>query len=137
MPQRRARLLDMSSPRVREAVQLTAKEARGFYWITVEKYHPVRTLKQNRYYWSVCLDYLADFLTEGTGEPWDDDMAHEFSKALWLQPVIRVLPNGSEYRAVRSTKSLTTKDFAQMVDSLILFLAENGVEVPPPKRFEK
>lgn len=133
---RTARIIDLSNPRVREDRISEIKERRGFWWWTCEKFHPSVTRKQRGYWFAVVVVYLADFLTEGMGEIWTEDQAHDFAKAFWLPPAVRVMPDGTEYRSPMSTKDLTTKEFAQLVDSCVLWLGEQGTYVPKPNEFE-
>lgn len=132
-----ARLVDLSNPNTNRNAQNEVKEARGFYFYALKKWYRPRTLKQNRYWWAICIPYLADFLAEGTGESWTEDETHTFAKRFWLPPVVKMMPDGGEYRTEPSTTTLTSKEFATLVDCCTLWLGEQGVDVPPPSAFEK
>lgn len=122
---------------MREKAKRQIDEARGFYWWTNEKYHPVRTLKQNSYWFVAYVPALADFLSACFGETWTEEDAHDWAKRAWLPVVVRHMPNGDEFRMPMRSRDLTTKEFAEMVDQCKLMLGEAGIEIPERECFEK
>lgn len=92
--------------------------------ITVRREQQVRTLAQNRYYWSVVVPIFGEW----SGE--DKDAAHETLKSLHLV-VEHELPTGELVRKAGETKVLTIEEFSQYVERVCVWLAQQGVYVPP------
>ena len=83
-----------------------------------------RTSRQNRYLWWVVYKTLADY----TG--YDTDYIHQ---QLWWM----FLTDYETYRNpyIRSTASLTTEEFWEYVDKIILRAWEHGVYIPSPEDY--
>lgn len=93
--------------------------------ITLQRQRPVRSLAQNRYYWSVVVPIFGEW----TGE--EKDEAHETLKTLHLM-VEKVLPTGELVRKAGSSRTLNTVEFSAYVERVCIWLALHGVYVPPP-----
>lgn len=93
--------------------------------ITVKKYNPKRSDRQNRYYWSVVVGYISAY----TGQLPEE--AHEGLKSMFLKVHHDKLPY------IRSTASLTTKEFNDYVEQCIVWAAQFlGVAIPDPDAVE-
>lgn len=92
--------------------------------VVFERVKRTRSQQQNAYYWGVVLRSAA----QETGH--HPDELHEYFKSRFL--VAARLTVGDDTRDVpASTTRLTTGQFAEYVDRVVLFLAELGCIVPP------
>lgn len=93
--------------------------------VTIRAERRVRSLSQNRYYWSVVVPIFGEW----TGE--EKDEAHETLKTLHLMTDF-VLPTGELIRKPGSSRTLSTVEFQAYVERVCTWLALQGVYVPPP-----
>lgn len=93
--------------------------------VTVRSERRVRSMQQNRYYWSVVVPIFGEW----TGEEKDD--AHETLKTLHLMTDV-ILPTGELVRKPGSSRALSTGEFQAYVERVCTWLALQGVYVPPP-----
>jgi NinB protein len=103
--------------------------------ITIRRRYATRSQEQNRFYWGVLVDTLAQAMA---GEGWTEDDTHKFLKAQFLPKRLAAIDrNGrihGEYVVGGSTRRLTVGEFADylraietwMVDELGLVLPEQG-----------
>jgi len=101
----------------------------GQYQAIIRKKRSVRSLNQNRYYWGVVLNLIADH----TGQPADD--IHEYLADLFLSEV-KDIELAGVIRRVRThptTTKLNTEQFSQYIDSIRSWAAwELEVRIPGP-----
>lgn len=89
--------------------------------ITVKKYVPKRTDRQHRYYFGVVVDMIA----RETGMSKEE--AHDGLKQMFLRVDHDKLPT------VRSTTSLTTKEFMAYIEQVVMWSAQFlGLVIPDP-----
>lgn len=93
--------------------------------VVLERHRQTRSLQQNRYYWSVVVPIFGEWSGEFKEE------AHETLKSLHLM-VEKVLPTGELVRKPGQSRTLTTVEFAAYVERVCVWLAQQGVYVPPP-----
>ena len=93
--------------------------------VTIQRLRPIRSMAQNRYYWSVVVPIFGEW----TGESKEE--AHDTLKTLHLM-VEKVLPTGELIRKPGSSKALTTVEFGEYVERVCVWLAQQGVYIPPP-----
>jgi hypothetical protein len=108
----------------RLAAQLAKLEGKRVR-VTVETPPTVRSLDANSYYWGVVIAYWSEW----TG--YDPKEMHGTLKAERLSE-IRILPDGTEIEAKRSTSTLTTGEFSEYVDWCRRKAAEHGLYIPGP-----
>lgn len=96
-----------------------------------------RTSPQNRYLHGVVYVDILEGMRErarelGSEPPFRSKLdVHAWAKWKWLRTV-RVFPGGEEEEVPGSTRKLTTKQFAEYVDSISLWGAERGLYVRKP-----
>ena len=89
--------------------------------VTVRKWRRHRSLEQNRYYWGVIIDML------GNHFGYEPDEMHEALKFEFLRKTDGPL------ETVRSTTSLTTKEFSDYCEDIKRWAAINyQVNIPDP-----
>ncbi len=90
--------------------------------VVVRKYRATRSNQQNRYYWGVVVQVLSEF----TGFTPDEMHTALKEKFLGVERVSGLLK-------IRSTASLTTDEFVQYVNQIVLWAAEQlSVYIPSP-----
>ncbi len=95
---------------------------------TKERSHP-----QNRYYWSVCVGFLSEYLG------YEPEMLHDILKNLFLKSYSEQYVNGKMQRFVRirSTTELTTKEFENYTSQIRRWAAtELNFSIPEPGETE-
>jgi hypothetical protein len=90
--------------------------------ITIEKERGTRSKKQNAYYWSVVLAYIAEYMGE---QPED---LHEIFKAKFLKR--KRVWRGAEMTVLPSTTKLNSDEFGEYIERCVQEGAELGVVVP-------
>ena len=105
---------------------------RGKNRITVKKYRPRRTDRQNRYYWPAFVHPFGQFLRD-QGEEITDDDAHEILKMKFLRIVVQDAKAGP-LECGRSTTALDVDEFNEYLDRCSHFLNEMfGIVTPEPE----
>ena len=88
--------------------------------VEVKKYHPQRSDQQNKYYWSVIIPILGDFLG------YDKEECHEALKWHFLKMEGKI-------PTVKSTRKLDTSDFSNYIEKICRWAAEEfSIFIPPP-----
>ena len=94
--------------------------------IVLEKIRGTRTQKQNRYYWGVVLELIANhtgYLTEEV---------HEVMKSKFLRS--KKVWGGGEITILRSTSDLTSDEFAEYIEQVRVEATEMEINIPDPDK---
>ena len=94
--------------------------------VSVRRGYPRRSLSANAYLWGVCYVYLCNW----SGH--DDQEMHDAMKVMFLSPRVIDLPNGDTVTLPPSSRVLDSAQFAEFVEKVKRFAAENGVTIPEP-----
>jgi hypothetical protein len=98
----------------------------GIYELIIRKPKKSRSGQQNKYYWGVVIPLASDYFG------YDHNEMHEAFKFLFLRKEEQGKP-----LTVGSTAKLTTKEFVEYIDKIIIWLAtEHGVLTPAPNQVE-
>jgi hypothetical protein len=103
--------------------------------ITLKKFHRQRTLAQNNYIWGVVIPTLRAWMKERTGScPTKEGLYAYLRIAVVGQEVVIEEVNGIDIPVVSGKKfsQMTTVEFAEAIDKIILHYAEQGLEIPVP-----
>lgn len=98
---------------------------RGEVEVIVRKWKKRRSSKQNNYYWGAVIPILC----ESFG--YSDEEMHEALKWLFLRNRER-----EKLPTVKSTASLSTIEFNNYIDKIILWAGEQGIVIPPPAEID-
>jgi len=99
---------------------------RGEVEVICRKWRKRRTNRQNSYYWSCVIPLLCEY----TG--YSDEELHEALKIKFLSKRER-----DDLPTVRSTATLSTKEFANYIEKIVLWAGQElGVMIPPPEQVE-
>ena len=90
----------------------------------IVKFKKDRTSQQNRYLWWVVYKTIADF----TG--YDTNYIHQ---QLWQLFLVDYETYKNPY--IKSTAELTTQEFGEYVDKIILRAGEYGLKIPSPEEY--
>lgn len=89
-----------------------------------------RSMPENKYYWSVVVEIVAEELG------YTKDEMHEVFKAMFLSDVKHIKMNNGTVREIRfsrSTTSLKTFEFEQYLDNIRIWAGcELGINIPLP-----
>lgn len=98
-----------------------------------------RSLPQDKYYWSICLDMVLEALNDaGYDEVKTKDDAHVVVKSLFLKRNVVNHSTGQVIEIIGSTKDLTTVQFNDFIEKIAKWLAEFfGVTLPLPNQQAK
>ena len=128
-------ILDMSDAAKKCKLLNRLKCLEGPHRITVVKYRPRRTDRQNRYYWPCFVQMFRDFLAD-QGQPITREEAHEFFKRRFLTREIVNPQTGEVMETTASTADLTTAEFNQYLDTIAAWLHDSfGMIVPEPNEY--
>lgn len=123
--------VDMSEPMSKRQLQTCIARLAGPYEVTLKPIDPKRTNPQNRYFWRVVCQTLAEWFTEN-GQPMTKDQA----KALLCEEFLPVTFTDPVTGEVKTTPGSTSGlDVPAMTDFLELsldWMALHNIELPPP-----
>lgn len=95
-----------------------------------------RSEYQNRYYWVVIRQIRKAF--RNLGYDWTDERTHTYFKHLYLSDVIIDPITRQETELLKSTSSLSVKQFGEYLESVIQFAIENlDMEIPDAESYFK
>lgn len=132
------RIIDFNDPRQRVKVANGIQKMRGRWRLTLVKYRPRRSDRQNRFYWPVMVEPFTEWLRD-QGHEADQQMAHELLKSRYLsRPVVNHDTGEQVGTYVESTTKLDTSEFNQYLDQCAAFLAEFcNIVVPEPDEYRE
>lgn len=100
-------------------------------FVTVVRQQHLRTMPQNRYYWSVVVETVAGYI----GETRDD--THELLKAKFLPQRDIELLEGQRLQMPPSTRGLTIEQFTAYIDAVRTWAAQFlGLSIPEANQVE-
>lgn len=104
--------------------------------INITKFHRDRTLAQNNYIWGVVIPTIRAWMQEMNGEcPTKDGLyAYLRTEVVGHEVTIETI-NGKDIQIVSGKRfsKMTTVEFAEAIDKIILYYAEQGLEIPVPQ----
>ena len=113
------------------------EELKGFegdVTITIEKPKRIRTWEQHKWYFAGVVPIIQDALKE-QGIRYTKEKVHEILQYKFLRDVVPVGHEGEFIEEIKSTKDLTTKEFAEYIDEITIWAAEVlKITIPPPKK---
>lgn len=96
-------------------------EPEGKYILEINKSKNIRSLNQNKFYWSVVLTVLSDYFG------YTPEEVHQICASMFL----RYENNGKEF--TKSTTKLSTIEFENYIESIRIWAhTDHGVHVPIP-----
>lgn len=137
-------IIDFDRQGERQMILDKLKELRGRQRVSITKYRPRRSDRQNRYYFPCFVKVFGEYLREQGNDHVSDEDVHEFFKAKFLTRTFADPKTGKLYNLPVSTTTLTTTEFNEYLDKIAAFLAMDfGIVVPepsvyrePPERFD-
>ena len=131
-------IINMSNEAKKFALLNRLKRLEGPHRISVVKYRPRRSDRQNRYYWPCFVRPFADFIRD-QGERITDEHAHQMLKHRFLKRDAIDKRTGEvvgEY--TKSTTSLDTAEFNEYLDQVAYWLSDMfGIMVPDPDDYHE
>lgn len=104
--------------------------------INIKQFHRNRTIAQNNYMWGVVIPTIRAWMKERTGLCPSKEAMYAFLriKVVGHEVVIEEV-NGMEIPVVSGKRfsQMTTVEFAEAVDKIILYYAEQGLDIPVPQ----
>lgn len=98
---------------------------RGEVELIVRKWKKKRTDNQNKYYWGVIIPILCESLG------YFDEEMHDALKWKFLRKKER-----EKLPTVKSTASLSTIEFKNYIDEIVIWAASEGIIIPEPNKVE-
>lgn len=103
--------------------------------INIKKSRRQRTVAQNAWMWGVCIVTIRAWMLETTGETPSKEAIYAFLriKVIGHEVVIEEV-NGVEIPVVSGKRfsAMTTVEFSEAVDKIVLYYAELGLEIKLP-----
>lgn len=102
--------------------------------VTVEPHKLTRTLPQNAYLWAI----YGKILSVG-GEAmggWTKDDLHDFFLIHCFGSEVKELFGKKRHVPLRRSSSLNKQEFTDFVESIMRFMAEQGVYIPSPEEMQ-
>jgi len=104
--------------------------------LTIEPLVKKRSVRQNRYYWGVVVNYIKDYVYSTQGEKMSNDEIHYFNITgiLGIKPEIKKI-HDQEFIVIdyKKTSEMTTIEFNIFVETIVKYWAEKGLVIPEPK----
>ena len=103
--------------------------------INIKKFHRLRTAAQNRYIWGLVIPEIRKWQIETTGECNTKEGLYAFLRISVVgQEVVIEEVHGVDTPIIKGKRfsEMTTVEFAEAIDKVILHYAEKGLEIPPP-----
>ncbi len=131
-------ILDMDNPREKQMALDLLRGLTGIHRLEICKHRPRRSDRQNRYYWPCFVKPFGDYLREHGNKHFNDEMAHEVLKRMFLEASAINDETGEAYTYVRSTTDLNTSEFNEYLDKCASFLAiDCGFIVADPSDYHE
>lgn len=130
--------VDLSKPAEKLRLLNAIRGARGKVRVTIVRWCPRRTDRQNRYYWPCFVHPLWEYLRE-QGSDLSEKAVHDLMRAKFLTVDV-VDPATGELLGsrVRSTTDLNTVEFNAYLDNCAQWLTEMfGLVVPDPDTYRE
>lgn len=106
---------------------------KGKFYITISKIKKPRSEPENRYYWGVIIEILADYIGDRP------DVIHEWLKSLFLKVIEYKETKGKTLRLerIKSTTELSTVEAERYYEEIRIWAATTlGVSIPEPNEVE-
>ena len=104
--------------------------------ITIKKFFRQRSLAQNAWMWGVCIPTIRAWMKERTGSCPSAEAIYAFLriKVVGHEVIIEDV-NGIDVPVVTGKRfsQMTTVEFSESVDKIVLYYAEQDLEIPLPK----
>ena len=103
--------------------------------VNIKKFHRQRTIAQNNYVWGVVIPTIRAWMKERTGSCSTKEGMYAFLRISVVgQEVLIEEIAGVEVPVVGGKRfsQMTTVEFAEAIDKIILHYAEQGLEIPLP-----
>lgn len=106
----------------------------GAYSVKIKQKQKDRSLKQNAYYFSICVPMVREGLYElGYRNIKTNDQAHSIVKNLFLKRSHVIEETGLTIEEIPSTADLSTMQFNEYIENIIQWGAEYlGIQIPYP-----
>jgi hypothetical protein len=129
-------VLDFDDPAMRTLAGKMVRNARGRCHFQITQCKAARTLAQNSYYWGVVLPAVSEGIAEAWGESLSIEETHELCRRAFLsRPVVDRNSGEVKSRVPQSTTKLDTASFAEYLERIIKFAAEQlGAQIPEATR---
>jgi hypothetical protein len=88
---------------------------------------PVRTTKQNSFYWAVVIKTFAEYIG------YENDELHEIFKQMFAGYEMRPFPGFKRKKMPKSTSGMSKEEFSLYLEKCIKFCAEHGCNFPAPE----
>lgn len=100
-------------------------------WVTVTRQQHARTLPQNKYYWSVVVDSIADHIGE------DRDTVHEYLKRQFIGDRDIELLSGQRMTVPARSSLLSVEEFTAYIERVRVWSAQFlGLSIPDANQVE-
>ena len=128
------RIIDFDVPQERIRVASGINKLRGKWRLSMCRYRPRRSDRQNAWYWGCILPALREAITEAAGEPVTVDQVHEWAKGRFLGKPFVDKATGEVIDAVPgSSADLNTDEFSQFCEQIRKFASEMfDLNIPDP-----
>lgn len=104
--------------------------------ITFKKFYRKRTLAQNRWIWGICVPAVMQWLWEDEGIRYSKEAVYAYLRIKVLKQEVQIISiMGFDVPVIEGKRfsAMTTIEFSDSVEVIVLHYAEQGREVPLPK----
>ena len=104
--------------------------------ITIKKFHRQRSLAQNAWMWGICIPTIRAFMKECNGSCPSAEGVYAYLRINIVgQEVIIEEIDGHDIPVVSGKRfsQMTTIEFSEAVEKIVLHYAEQGLEIPLPQ----
>lgn len=106
--------------------------------ITIKKHYRKRSLAQNNWIWGPCISTIRAWMKENDGYAPSPEAIYAMIRRhpeMGNQQIIFTEINGIEVFTFegKAISEMSTVEFAEMVEKIVLYYGEKGLEIPLPK----
>jgi hypothetical protein len=129
-------MVNMSEPRERGMLLDYLRTLEGMHRVSVVKFRPRRTDRQNRYYWPVFVQTFVDYLA-AQGCKHTPQEVHDMFRVKFLQSKPEIVDDLC-VTFTRSTTELDTAEFNRYLDDIAMWLADMfHIVLPEPSVYRE
>lgn len=105
-------------------------------YCTVKRNKPTRSLRQNNWYYGVCVPYVQHFILETQGEKYSKDDVHQYHLNHVVKPEIEIKPifgTPCTVYKIQRTSEMSTVEFMEFKEKVQAYWATMDLFIPDPE----
>lgn len=126
-------IVDFSKPAERQQIVDHVRSLTGKQRISIVRYSPRRTDRQNRMYWPCFVKVFAEYLGAQGNDRVSLEAVHNFFKAKFSPHSATDKNTGEVYDLPMGTSEMSVSEFNEYLDRIAAFMRELNIRIPDPE----